>query len=348
MTTVELMRQNIGDWVFITPIGNLKLSDAVNHEFKINRVLFVSREKLPRIRKRLGISVPFSEIKKSKHDKEFFEIAETYAVVRYKGNQAEMMTTCFMLVRDELSILATSQLGYKFRRFTGYVGLLGEHRPTSAQYFLFKTGESWKGQGWKLTRAPQVLVLDKRWKNYQRQAFFSKLLDILSGKIHVSDGWRKDLTRATILIGQSLNSTDVANAFLWNMIALELLLTKQGDRYTDVLPKRIEAFLGWIGFWASENYEERIREAYRKRCDLVHRGDRDAITRRDLLFSDDLLLNVLINIVNYIKLFDSKEKIIEFAEKVEAEHRLGQRSKVRPKRLRFFSRRYSEEDFEEI
>ncbi|MGQ0602356.1 MAG: hypothetical protein ACT4QE_11770, partial [Anaerolineales bacterium] len=200
----------------------------------------------------------------------------------------------------------------------------------------------------RLTRSPQVLVLNQRWKTYQRQGFFLKLLKILTGKIRVSENWRKDLMRASVLVGQSLTSSDVTKAFSWNMIALELLLTRQGDKYTDVLPKRIEAFLGWVGYWLSDNYEEKIREVYRKRCDFVHQGNSDDITKRDLIFADDLLLNLLLNIVYYIEMFHSKEKIIEFADKVDAEHKLGQKSKVRPKRLRFYSRNYLESDFDEI
>jgi hypothetical protein len=67
----------------------------------------------------------------------------------------------------------------------------------------------------------------------------------------------------------------------------------------------------------------------------VHRGDREAITKDDLLFTDSLLLNLLMNIVNFPALFSSKQKVIEFGDKVQAEHVLGMRSKVRPKKFRF-------------
>jgi hypothetical protein len=137
-------------------------------------------------------------------------------------------------------------------------------------------------------------------------------------------------------------------SFLWNMIALETLLTKQTDKYTDALPKRVEAFLGWIGFWETENYEQRIREAYQKRCIFVHSGNNSTITKQDILFTDDLLLNLLYNITKFYRIFKSKNDIIEFADKVEAEHKLGIRSKVRPKKLMFISRKYSEKDLNEM
>jgi hypothetical protein len=167
-------------------------------------------------------------------------------------------------------------------------------------------------------------------------------------KIQVERAWRRDLENAAILVGQSLNSSDVATSFMLNMIALELLLTQKGDKYSSELPKRVEAFLGWVGFWSSQNYEEKIKFIYKKRCELVHRGRREKIAKEDLLFTDDLILNLFINIVSLPNIFDSKNKIIEFANKVEAEHILGLKSRVRPKKLTFVSPNYSKEDLNEV
>jgi hypothetical protein len=61
------------------------------------------------------------------------------------------------------------------------------------------------------------------------------------------------------------------------MIAIESLLTRQGDKYSDALPKRIEAFLGWSGYWSINGYEDRIHDLDRKRCELVHAGRLDLI-----------------------------------------------------------------------
>ena len=56
----------------------------------------------------------------------------------------------------------------------------------------------------------------------------------------------------------------------------------------NVYPERIEAFLGWVGYWAERKYEERIRAAYQARCKLVHEGDASGVTEEMLLFTDDL------------------------------------------------------------
>jgi hypothetical protein len=127
------------------------------------------------------------------------------------------------------------------------------------------------------------------------------------------------------------------------MIALELLLTKQGDKVNETLPTRAEAFLGWTGFWAVENFADRIQKIYGKRCKLVHQGERDLIKRKDLLFTDDLLFNLLVNIVGHHLIFSNKESIIEFSNKVQAEHLLGVKPKTRPKTLHYVHNYYSEE-----
>lgn len=335
-----------GDWVFITPIGNLVLTDAVNKEFKVDRVHFVSKEKLPRIRKRLGFFEPLSAVKN--FDKSFFESAETFAVVRWTGKPAEIRNQCFRLVRDELSIVALSQLGYKKRRFTGRIGVLGEHLPLVLRNVFLNTENPSKAGQSKAIQSPSPLVLDEHWKVYQREMYYTKLISILANKKTPDPQWHKALKRACVLAGESFNSNDVPSSFLWNMIALELLLKDNMEKYASQMPKMLEAFVGWIGFWDTENYEQRIEQVYKKRNKFVHEGDRESISKRDLLFTDDLLLNMLLNIVNLWPLFDTRTKVIEFARKVEAEHTLGIPSKVRPKKLTFVSRTYSKEDFDEI
>lgn len=347
MQPTSRMYERHGAWIFITPIGNLALTEAVNREFQIKRVLFVDKNKLPRIRKRLGLNKPVSELKKSVQYADFFDLAETFAVVYHNGKAGEARGECFRLVREELSILSLSQLGYSKRRHLGHPSLLGEHGHTYTEFMMLNRNDASKIRGARVTSHYGTLVLSGLWRNFQKKVFFTKLISILNGQTPVAPSWRKNLTTVSILIGQSLNSKDTATSFLWNMIAMEILMSQGGEKYSDVLPKRVEAFLGWTGFWKTENYETKIQEVYKRRNDLVHRGDRDKITKRDLIFTDDLLLNLLMNIVNFPKLFSSKQAVVEFADLVEAEHKLGLKSRVRPKMLQYFSRSYTKEDFDE-
>ena len=83
----------------------------------------------------------------------------------------------------------------------------------------------------------------------------------------------------------------------------------------------------------------------------MHDGNDSNIEIKDLLFTDDLLLNIMLNLIAHHKIFNSKNDVIEFTKKVAAEHVLGivgDKSNIRPKTLRFLSKYYSDEDFEKI
>lgn len=350
-TKLVKIKDRGGDWLFVTPIGNLALATEIGREFRIERVLFVHRDKLPRIRKRLGFPVKISEVKSSPPVpiySDFFTSADTFAIVRQKGKLGEIESNCYRMVEDSISILALSQLGYARRRFASRIALYGEHEPGRTQRVFLNTNDASRTFAGRMTNSPGPFPITGHWRNFHREAFFLDLVKIIHGELRVSTPWRHDLRRAAILAGRSMNSNDVPSSFLWNMVALELLLTRQGDKYPTVLQARSEAFLGWVGFWSSDGFEQKIGDVYRKRNDLVHRGIRDHISKRDLLFTDDLLFNLFVNIVRFRRLFQSKEDIIEFAAKVEAEHLLGIESKVRPKKLVYFSRKYSKEDLDEI
>jgi hypothetical protein len=336
-----------GRWTFITPIGNLELTKEIGGEFKIDQVLFVNRDKLTRIRKRIGLHRTISQFKTENWRRDFFDKHQTFAVIRRAGKPDDLRRTCYRIVKEELMLLNLSQLGYTRRRSVGHIALFGEHLRSTASFGFFENNSPVTSIGSRITRGIDSLVLDASWSNFQKEFFFSKLMRILHDKRSLARSWRKDLRKACLLVGQSLSTADVPIAFLLNMIALETLLTRQGDKYTDVLPSRLEAFLGWVGYWTTQQYPDRIKEVYKKRCAFVHDGSKE-IKLKDLLFTDDLLFNLLVNLTNLSKLFNSKDRIIEFADKVEAEHILGVRPKVRPKQLRFFSTQYSSQDLEDL
>ncbi len=94
-------------------------------------------------------------------------------------------------------------------------------------------------------------------------------------------------------------------------------------------------FLGWILYWEDEDYGGRLRDLYLKRNQLLHQGKRNDITEQDLAFTDHLLLNLLINLVRHPELFRSKDDVIAFSERVEAERVLGIKPRVRPSTFMF-------------
>ena len=352
MSTSEL-RTKRGAWVLIIPISGLTLTQEVRREFRIHRVVLIERDKLSRVRKRFNIPHPISFIKKRiQSGWDILDVSKTFAIIRQTGQIEAIESKCLQMIKDELAILAMSRLGYTKRRTNAHIGFYGEENSNAIQYLFIDS----KDVGQYGTRYGRIffperyndLRLNAQWKNFHKWAFFFNFLKIITKQTKVDHAWRKTLCQAVILIGQSQNSHDKNQSFLWNMIALESLLTKQGDSYTEVLPKRLEAFIGWVGYWQSANYEIRIHEVYKKRCEFVHTGNTQNIKVEDVLFTDDLLFNVMSNIVSHINIFRSKDAIITFTKKVEAEHILGIPSKVRPKTLHFFSQTYREDDYKEI
>lgn len=242
-----------------------------------------------------------------------------------------------MRTREELLILSLSQLGYGSRdRNARPVVAHSSAGPTLESQLLVSRKTNRSVLSSTARGGMATLYVDGRWKQWQKVAFFSDLMKILRRETKVAPRWRQVLWDVAVMAGQSQVSDDLPQAFLWNVIALEALLAEQTDKKSDVLPSRIEAFIGWAADWGLKDYERRIKEAYDKRSILVHQGDRGCITPEDLDFSDRLLFNILVNIVKHPQLFGSKKGIVEFSRRVEAERVLGLKPHVRPKTLHFF------------
>jgi hypothetical protein len=90
-------------------------------------------------------------------------------------------------------------------------------------------------------------------------------------------------------------------------------------------------------------------EIYRKRNRLVHAGDKDSIEPEDLVFTDDLLFNLITNLVSFPDLFGSKGKIISFSKKVEMQgETVALDQEIRPLGLRFSRPTYQPKDLEKL
>jgi hypothetical protein len=341
--------QTSGKWFFIIPIERLYLSDAIGMEFRIKRVLLVQREKLPRIRKRLGLQHRFSERKKllSEVLEKDNHFSNCLALVPVNGDPKGQEGDVFRVLYRELTLLALSQLGFGKRHNMHTVDLTGNIHPSPSEYFCIHESCDRILRTSRETM-PHPLAMDTGWLLLSRVGFFDKFMRIIKGEIKTTEGWRNLLEKIGILLGQSINATNIPRAFLYDFIALETLLKKDGDRIEEDVPLRVEAFFGWLGAWSIKNFKAKFHELYRLRNNLVHQGRFDEIGLRHLIFLDDLLFNLLVNLVNYHELFPSKEAIIAFSEKVQAEKVLGLKSKVRPKKFRFFQNNYRKEDYEAI
>ena len=347
METIQKIEGAQGRWLILVPIHNLELTKHINRELSVDRVLFVSGGRISRIRKRLGLPKPVSELKKRPFVGELLTDQTTYAVVQQRGRIRDFKTNCLQLVRDELMVLMSSRLGWSRRRDRCRVGLRGEVIPGRTDNLVIQQDGDYLYSGFQF-RNNIPLQLDDAWKMHCRRTHFDRLLRILKGQIEVKRTWRKQLRHAMLLIGRSWNSGNIADAFLWNMIAMEHLLTHARESFGLVVPKRLEAILGWYSDWAANEWEARLDKLYKLRCKLVHGGDDSGILPEHVLFADDVLSNLLTNIAHDTTFFASKELLVQFAEKVQAERVLNIKPRTRPKKRIFISRSYTAKDLTEF
>jgi hypothetical protein len=109
-------------------------------------------------------------------------------------------------------------------------------------------------------------------------------------------------------------SLDRADAFLLNVIGLETLLTRQGERNGKKLAKRIKGLSGWHLRKANPNYEAEIKSIHETRCAIVHDSDYSDLSIEMLLRADSYLANGLLNVVSNPTLFPSKDELVRVAD----------------------------------
>jgi hypothetical protein len=328
-----------GMWVFfIAPINKLILTPAIKEEIRINQIIFVSCKKLPRIRKRLGLSYTIGELKKKWPSifNSFFD-NKTFAIWKIGGNGSSRKKKFIEIVKKELDIISLSQLMYGKRKLNSTLSISKDKAIGSISYLMLHQNQTMSKDSY-ITSDPRELHLDGTWKDFHSFSFFFNLLKVLRKETVISKGWLRDISSAAYMAGQSQATHNLPQAFLWNMIAIETLLTHRDDSYSKELPLRAEAFIGWTEDWSNSNIHEEIGKVYKKRCSFVHGGIFDQITIKDIEFTDNILFNIFYNILKHLTLFKDKNSLIEFSEKVQAEKKLGIKSQVRPKTFKYTKR----------
>ncbi len=328
-------------WLFIVPIHNLEFSPDTDREQKICRVTFIATDKFKLVRKRFGLQKRISELQTLQQ--EFFEKHKTLAIIHMKGAIEEVRPQCFKLVEKELNILLSSFIGYDKRSYKNKVGIVGHVSYGIIEHAFMSTDTELSMYNSDASNYKPRTV-DTYWRKHQRKNFFFQFISMVNDRRSPQRGYKKELLKAVELMGKSFNSNDIVDAFLWNMIAIEILISKQGDKYRETLTARFTALFGWLDKWEKENYRDRIEKVYKKRSAYVHDGNMDAIEVEDLLITDELLLNIIRNIVKHPEVFTSKDALIDFTQKVEAEKTLGLPSKVHPRSFRYIRSHYTKDD----
>jgi len=325
MSEIKLQDKN-DNWVLIIPIYGIKLTKEINHEIKISNVTFISAKKLSRVRKKFNIKKRISEL-----DTTFFKDwnHHTYAIIQQTGTISDIKYNLYKIVEKELNIFLSSFFYFKRRDFFHEVSHMGLGRyATMHSFFISSTNSIWSHQGKAINLIEYKT--DNLWiKNMKERHFFFKLLKFINKKNKFPE-----IKKVSTLIGKSFNSNDIVDAFLYNMIIIETLLTTTKDKQLEAIISRLSVFFDWLDFW-NTNSKNKIKELYKKRNDYVHNLDYENISIDDLLYTDEIIYNLITNILNHGEIFYSKKALINFTKKIEAERTLGIKTKLTPKTFQY-------------
>lgn len=322
-------------YVLFYPVYNLEISTEINSELQIENVLLINSKKIPYVaRKRFGLTKTISEIHKAwrKHRiPKLFSDAPTYAVAHLRSTKEKAEIELICRIKDSLKILASSQFN-NGRYNIQFFGLSEHIKHLRGSYFYYDKDQEKQYQTFKRRQPYSSYKLDSRWKKYMKNHFFFYLLKILNNKtkFSIKAKWKTTLRNAAILAGESHFSKEISQAFIYNFIAIDSLLTMGKERYPDCIIDRLNAFFGWLTQENPNAWNSLIKELYRLRCNFVHNGSTEGINTKLLIESDNILFNLLYNICRFIHKFPSKTDLLDFSRKIEARRVLGQKVKERP------------------
>jgi hypothetical protein len=294
-------------WLIIIPIDNLVISDEppICGKFQVGDVQFMSRNKAESFLQPPNISAPLSDYKRSivmdKH--------ETLAIVQRQDTPANLLQIVFRDVREAVGILAATDAFYGTRRMMHGFNILGYSRVTqriasfvgsTQPHFFFERSHDGGIMTWSL---------DREWHDNIDTTGLLQLFDAINDH-NLDTAWRAQIRGASAFLGRSLMSHERTEAFLFDIFALETLLTRRGERNGRMLARRIKGIAGWHLKNHRPNWEQEIGDIFEVRCEAVHDADYGQLTMEHLLLADIYIKNVLLNVVLNRSTFTSKDALI--------------------------------------
>ena len=292
-----------GSWIVIVPMFQLEVSDQapINGRWEVGDVSFVSRNQLaalltPPLVPRVPLPGVWQQI--SNDD-------QSFAVISLQGSPNDLRRSVFFRIREAASILASTNAFWGKRHHASGFTLKGYPSFTARNDRFIQTDGpafcgSWSQQGFL-----HPFTLDAAWHTAITQSGIIELFNRITD-ITLPAEWRRQIKSGAAMLGRSMMSLELADAFLLNVIGLETLLTNQGERNARRLFQRIKGMTGWHLRTARPNYETEIRSIHGVRCEIVHDSDYSNLTVELLLQADLYLANSLLNIVMLPATFPDK------------------------------------------
>ncbi|WP_088255568.1 hypothetical protein [Fimbriiglobus ruber] len=295
-----------GTWLVIVPMFQLEVSDdpPVNGRWDVGDVAFVSRAKLATI-----LQPPtLTNLPRPNAWEKITGDDASFAVIKLTGTPNQLRRTMFRELREAANILAATAGFYGKRHHVSGFTLKGYPAFTAKNdRFIQTDGTAFCGN-WNQRGFLHPFTLDANW---HRAISDTGIIDLFARINDTADAtWRRQIRSGAAMLGRSLMSLDLADAFLLNVIGLETLLTKPRERNGPKMFKRIKGMTGWHLRTARRNYEAEINNIHGVRCEIVHDSDYSNLTVELLLQSDLYLTNSLLNIVRLPAVFPDKATLV--------------------------------------
>lgn len=306
----------VSDWQIVIPTVQMRISNdpPIGGRWAVGDICFMSREMTEQFLQPPNVfSAPLPEQKDW-----ILQKTQAFAVVRRQGRQGDLMKSAFKEVREAAQILASTDAFYSERHMNSGFNLQGYPVVTAQNaHFLDTATDSITGTS-NQRGALMPFTLDASWydliKNIGLIELFSAITDAT-----LDDAWRRQIRRGAACIGRSLMSLERSDAFLYNIFAMETLLTKPGERSGRMLAKRIKGMTGWHLKVHRPKYDDELKDIFETRCDAVHDAKYENLTAEHLLLADLYAKNSLLNVVNNRTVFKNKDsltaKLDEWADK---------------------------------
>lgn len=277
------------------PIYNLEVHDDIGGEVRILDVLFVSRDRLRGTANdvRLPLSIERCDqiVRGWDGGGEAFP-ASAYAVLHTRRHPCEDFHAAAERVAEASDLLASSffmMVGRGDRAPFGGPDILGA---TVDELIYLRSANEAMGRS-RFNRNTAPCILSRAWTEACDRWLFGEIRGLLHEKKVVHASWRKALKRAAILSGRSHLAKSPREAFLNDIMAVEVLLTRRGDPIRESLRKNVVALYGDPEIEPNQRLTQVVDRLYSIRCDMVHDGDDAALTLLELAQADNLLFNLL-------------------------------------------------------
>jgi hypothetical protein len=295
---------SVADWLFLVPIENLIISDEppIGGTWHVGPVRFLSKAAAAE----LIAGSPQTKSKSFDLLAKDLSAFTAFGAITMRGDGDALRPQVFSDIRRACHFLAATTSFYAGRRdtVTGFAPA-GYPMHTRRNVYSLDVNSHAHAAHWSHSGPTRPFEVNAHWHT------FCDALGLLSMfQIHndaaIDPAWRRQIIDGTAMLGRSINSLELTEAFIHDIVGLETLLTRPRERSGTVLARRLKGLVGWAAPARIPDYETEIADLHQIRCDIVHDADYSRLTPESLLKADFYLEMAILNIVQNPRFFTSK------------------------------------------